>query len=103
MTISDSHSICSTDEQLPNITCPHSEVKYVDSGDTPAVETVPVMNATAKGDKHIETNTVTPSTYTLSKDNIYKVINLKQEATDNQGFKAVCSYQYIFKRECYAK
>ena len=103
MTISDSHSICSTDEQLPDITCPNSEVKYVDSGDTHSVKTVTVMNATAKGNKHIETNTVTPSTYTLSNENIYKVINLKQEATDNQGFKAVCSYQYIFKREYYTK
>jgi len=103
MTISDSHSICSTDEQLPDIECPNSEVKYVDPEDTHAVKPIPVMNATAKGDKHIENNTVTPSTYTLSKDNLYKVINLKQEATDNQGFKAVCSYQYIFKREYYTK
>ncbi|KAK2173065.1 hypothetical protein NP493_905g00052 [Ridgeia piscesae] len=87
------------DEHLPTIDCPNSGIKYVDNENTDTTETVTPGKATAKGDKHVLTkdNIVSPSTYTLSKETLYKVITVKQEATDDQGFKAVCLFQYIIK------
>ena len=92
-----------TDEHLPTIDCPNSGIKYVDNENTDTTETVTPGKAIAKGDKHVLTkdNVVSPSTYTLSKETLYKVITVKQEATDDQGFKAVCLFQYIIKREYY--
>jgi len=94
-----SFCFCFTDERLPTIDCPNSEEKTVDANDTHVVENVTVINATAAGSKHIVPDIVNPSTYTLSKDNLNNVITLTQEATDDQGFKAVCSFQYLIKRE----
>ena len=88
-----------TDERLPSIVCPQSEVKYVDAEDTHTTETVTAINATAAGNKHIVTGIISPNTYTLSKDHLYEVINLKQETTDDQGLTAVCSFQYLIKCE----
>ena len=68
---------CLTDERPPTIDCPKSEVKYVDTEDTHVTETVTAGNAAAAGAKLIVTNTVSPSTYTLSKDNLYTVTNFK--------------------------
>ena len=92
-----------TDERLPTIDCPKSGIKYVDNENIDKTEKVTPGTATAKGDKHVLTkdNIVSPSTYTLSKDTLYKVITVKQEATDDEGFKAVCLFQYIIKREYY--
>jgi len=81
------------------IDCPNSEEMTVDANDTYVVENVTVINATAAGNKYIVSDIVNPSTYSLSKDNVNNVITLTQEATDNEGFKAVCSFQYLIKRE----
>ena len=93
------HCLWLTDERPPTIDCPKSEVKYVDAEYTHVTETVTAGNATAAGTKLIVTNTVSPSIYTLSKDHLYTVTNFKQEVTDDQGFKAVCLFQYFIKRK----
>ena len=97
LTISKIHCIYFTDENLPKVVCPGSEDKYVD--DKVTTETVTATNATAAESKRIVTDTISPNSYTLSKDNLYEVINLKHEATDDQGLTAVCSFQYLIKRE----
>ena len=99
MTISKIHCTYFTDERLPTIVCPESEVKYVDAEATDTTETVTAINATAAGDKHIVTNYTSPDAFTLSKAHLYEVINLTQEATDDQGLTAVCSFQYLIRRE----
>ncbi|KAI0235031.1 hypothetical protein LSAT2_014568 [Lamellibrachia satsuma] len=93
------HCFYFTDETLPTIVCPQSEVKYVDADDKVTTENVTAGSATAAEGKRIVTDVISPKTYTLSKDHLYEVINLKQEATDNQGLTAVCSFQYLIKRE----
>ncbi|KAI0233875.1 hypothetical protein LSAT2_015885 [Lamellibrachia satsuma] len=89
MTASKIHCTYFTDERLPIIVCPESEVKFVDAEATDTTETVTAVNATAAGDKHIVANYTSPDAFTLSKAHLYEVINLTQEATDDQGLTAV--------------
>ena len=94
--------IRSTDETPPTIEqCPASGIKYVDTVDTNTQEVILGGNATAASGKSIVSSTVTPSSFTLSKDTLYDVVNVKQEVTDDQGITAECSFQYLIKRECH--
>ena len=90
---------CCTDERLPTIKqCPHSTTLYVNVDD---IIEAKADKAIATGGKHIVTDFINPNNITFSKNHLYEVINLKQEATDDQGFKAICSFQYLIRRELY--
>ena len=93
---------CPTDETPPTIeACPQSETVYVDTENMNVEKTVVGGNATAAMGKTVQSNTVTPSTYTLSTATVNDVITFKQEVVDDQGFTAECSFQYLIKRKFY--